>query len=292
MDIAHCCNLSGWTAAQSSWPELSQRAHDGVIVLSDPSELKVRKSGKHADVFYAHIDKVALFRIDIHAREILFAFPDNRWTSHTLRHLLRDQIEPRIIAHKGALVIHAAAVEIESGAVLFVGKSGAGKSTIAAKISQLSGLLISDDAVEVAEANGKWCAKAINPSLRLLPESVEALSLLTDKSEPVAHYSRKAQFQIDGPKGPVPITTIFILDEPPAANRTSISAIRPANAFVALLKASFVLDPSRQDLMLKHKEGLSALLREAPVLNLSYKRDLSELAGLADEILNSIGHSA
>ncbi len=53
-------------------------------------------------------------------------------TPATLQHLLFDQILPRLIAHAGRLVLHASAVGASAGAILFLGGTGQGKSTLAA----------------------------------------------------------------------------------------------------------------------------------------------------------------
>ena len=57
--------------------------------------------------------------------------------AETLRHLLLDQVVPRMLGQGGELVLHASAVELDDGTGLaFVGPSGAGKSTLASSFQK------------------------------------------------------------------------------------------------------------------------------------------------------------
>ncbi len=53
----------------------------------------------------------------------------------TFRHLLINQAIPRLMAHRGRLILHASAVSLKAGeCFLFLGDSGYGKSTLAAAL--------------------------------------------------------------------------------------------------------------------------------------------------------------
>ena len=68
-----------------------------------------------------------------------FSFdPDNRVVScppqldSTTRHQLLDHVLPRVLEHLGHLMIHAGAVCTPHGVIIFVGDTGAGKSSLVA----------------------------------------------------------------------------------------------------------------------------------------------------------------
>lgn len=51
----------------------------------------------------------------------------------------------RLLGRDGGLLVHASSVVFDDGAILFIGHSGAGKSTIAALAEQCGGVVLSDD---------------------------------------------------------------------------------------------------------------------------------------------------
>ena len=54
----------------------------------------------------------------------------------SLDHFLSDQVIPRVLAHRGDHVVHAGAVRSSDAAILMIGPSGRGKSTLAASFDQ------------------------------------------------------------------------------------------------------------------------------------------------------------
>ncbi len=63
----------------------------------------------------------------------------------TIRHLLLDQVLPRLLSHQGHLVLHAGGVTSDHGAIVFLGESGLGKSTLCSSFNQAGFALLSDD---------------------------------------------------------------------------------------------------------------------------------------------------
>ena len=89
----------------------------------------------------------------------------------TVRHLLLDQLLPRVLAHRGETVLHASAVRIGTRAVGFMGKSGSGKSTLAAALAAENCALLSDDGLILELATSAVLALPTYTSLRLWSDS-------------------------------------------------------------------------------------------------------------------------
>ena len=70
----------------------------------------------------------------------------------------------------GALAIHAAAVNIEGRAALFVGDAGDGKSTLTASLLAAGLPLIADDVAVVEHRDGQTRCRSSYPHLKLTPE--------------------------------------------------------------------------------------------------------------------------
>ena len=86
---------------------------------------------RRVDGFLLRFPFLADFVIDAEGCRIgAWAAPDI--DEETLRHLLLDQVLPRVLGYKERLVLHASAVLVNGTAMAFAGNTGAGKSTLAA----------------------------------------------------------------------------------------------------------------------------------------------------------------
>ena len=120
--------------SQPKW-EHHWRDTDGTVSLS------LARSGA-AFILRAH--SVADFRVSESCNSIeICARPDT--SPALLRHLLLDQVMPRVVAQRGRTVLHASAVSVNNSAVAIMGASGAGKSTIASWLYQKGHTLLCDD---------------------------------------------------------------------------------------------------------------------------------------------------
>ncbi len=73
---------------------------------------------------------LADFTISTDGREVV-AYQAEGVSDQTIDHLRLNQVQPLALSRQFKLVLHAAAIEIENFAVVFLGKSGQGKSTLA-----------------------------------------------------------------------------------------------------------------------------------------------------------------
>ena len=81
-----------------------------------------------------------------------------------------------LLQQRGLTTLHASAVGVEGGAVLFAGFKGAGKSTLAAALSERGVPMLSDDLTGVAlGADGRFMALPGVPFSRIATDSLEAL---------------------------------------------------------------------------------------------------------------------
>ena len=96
----------------------------------------------------------------------------------SLRHLLLDQVIPRVWAHTGHLVLHASAVKLPDGRVIaFLGESGWGKSTLVAALQGADCQLISDDCIHLASCEEGVRLTPSYVGLRLNEDSIKALGM-------------------------------------------------------------------------------------------------------------------
>lgn len=108
-------------------------------------------------------------------------------------HAILDQFLPRLLAGDGALMLHAAAVVGADGrALLILGETGCGKSTLCAALVRAGARLLTDDCVRVAVDAGGARAIPGYPGIRLLPDSLAALyGNDVPATVPMADYTAK-----------------------------------------------------------------------------------------------------
>ena len=106
------------------------------------------------------INQIAVFE-DSHTRGIIYNNDSTRFLkggNRSLTLLPTDEIFlSRVLAERRGCFLHACGVFLRNEAYLFVGHSGAGKSTIARMLKEKCGILC-DDRVAVIEKNGKFTA--------------------------------------------------------------------------------------------------------------------------------------
>lgn len=202
------------------------------------------------------------------------------------RHLLLDQVFPLFLSSKGYLVLHTSALAVKNGAIIFAGKSGSGKSTIIANLSNAN-QFISDDFVAFdSELN----LHPTYPVVRLWkePECVnfEFEKINTDNSGDKLRYKINAEdYKVRAYK---PIAFVILRREL-SLNKGdyNLTRIELTEAFKELLSSIFIIDPadsSNQEFIFRK---CTELLSQSNLYSLTF----SDLDGAADNLkmeLNSL----
>jgi len=188
-----------------------------------PKELidVVQRGGAYAagpGRFLLHIEKVGRFLVE-GGRRILVERADGA-SDDDLRVFLLGSSLGALLHQRGILALHASAVVVNGGAVLFAGVSGAGKSTLAAAFARRGHAALADD-VSALTVDRKGCVVA-HPGLRRFKLWRDAV--LTLRYDP-AHLPHV---------------------RPATLNRFSVPIDRLCDAAVPL-RAIFVLLPWNQD---------------------------------------------
>jgi hypothetical protein len=214
----------------------------------------------------------------------------------TLTHLLIDQVLPRVVAHRGHPVLHAAAVQISpEAAVAFVGETGRGKSTLAAIFARAGASLLSDDAIVLCDDGEKISALATYPSLRLWPDSLERLYRERPDVSPMAGYSTKQRIRRPFPNGsaaePVPLVGYYLLDlaTPDSDAVASIDPVTPRESVIPLLSSTFQLDVTDRRRTSRLFEQTTSLADRVPAFKLRYRRGFQQLPAVHEAVARHAG---
>lgn len=284
--------MSGWAVEQG--PPITNAA------LEETEVVRWQDSTTPLTISLVETDQASFHRLRFGPDMAVDVWPDNRIvTRHeddlaqpTMDHLLADQVIPRMLARSGSFVIHAGAVRIGAGAILFLGSSGRGKSTLTCSFDRSAFALLGDDAMIVSALDDRPAVRAVYRSLRLFPDSMDAVMPGEPTAGPVAQLTNKERIDmpVDGDMTDslLPVAAIFALGN--AANDGSI-AIRPltvAETCMALVESSFALDPSDVEQARHRLTHASALARSVPAFEIAYPRNFARLPDVRHAILDQL----
>jgi len=211
-------------------------------------------------------------------------------TPETLRHLLLDQVLPRVVAQKGRLVLHAGAVRVGQEAIAFVGDTGRGKSTLTASFHAAGHSLLSDDGLELLPEESATRIRPTYPSLRLWPETVAGLFARQPDLAPMAHYSSKRRVILNSVESsaPLPLAALYVLtpDAQDDVDGISLTPLSPREACMTIVSNSFQLDVTDLRRATSLLTVASNIAQQLPVFSLAYPRNFAVLPDVRQAILN------
>ena len=227
-------------------------------------------------------------RIDCHPRADI--------AQETINHLLLDQVIPALLAHEGELALHAGGVASDRGAIVFLGESGWGKSTLCASFNQAGFPLLGDDFLLLrADGNG-FAVVPSYPGLRLWPDSRAALAWDAADTTPMAHYATKERLDpaahgLPFRSDPASVTALFALAPPaegPEAERIRIQRLPPREAYMTLLNCAFQLDGSDRERNRRLFQQIANAVDGLNIYSLAYPREMPILPDVRAAILTHL----
>lgn len=232
---------------------------------------------------------IAEFKIEFVTKRIA-AFAWSPAPAETLRHLLHDQVAPRLLANTGQLVLHAGAVETSQGALIVSGLSGEGKSTLLASFDAHGCPLIGDDSIHVRMQGPAATACSLYRSLRLFPDSIDHVLGGGHDWTAVAHYTEKRNITALETRrrmpGYVPVRAIYFLG--PGSPRVSCRRITPSQACMSALEHSFWLDPFDLENTRARLGQAAEFAGKVPAFMLDYPRRYDTLASVREAMLQAL----
>jgi hypothetical protein len=186
----------------------------------------------------------------------------------------------------GALALHAAAVDLDGGAVLLAAPSGSGKTTTATAFLDRGLRVLSEDLTCCRVESGVQVLPG--PGLVKLRHDVKAL-LSSEALSPVLETPEKAHYaiapELRGTGDPVPLRAMVFLAVHDGA--VELRDVSPAQALRDLWAMSFYLpdDESRGRCF----EGLGRLVAGVPTYRLARRLDPESLAATLDTLVERFG---
>ena len=186
---------------------------------------------------------------------------------------------------RGFCVLHASAVERDGRTVAMVGVSGAGKTTLAARLCARGAHLVTDDVLRVDfPVIGAPYVQPGSTELRLRLDEAEAAALLPHAPRRRTADGRTA-VRLEGPTGPGPLSAV-LLPEVVDEGTVQVAAVAGQGALLALVGSPRTAWVSKRE-QARQVRDLARLARAVPVLQVRVPRGLDG-GEVADEVWRQV----
>lgn len=205
-----------------------------------------------------------------------------------------QQILPLVLAHQGARVYHGGAVAIEGRAVVVLGPSGQGKSTLVAAFARRGFAFLSDDCLVVEAADRGLVAIPQTPVMRMWHDSARTMA----GSEEQIHYhpgSPKprvlacANLPYCGTA--LPVSHMLVLGDS-NVGEPMLTPLSPADAVIAWASNAFILDLKDRARLTDNLRWAAEMVSAIPAHRLDYPRRYDVLDAVVDAVLAQFGTAA
>jgi hypothetical protein len=200
-----------------------------------------------------------------------------------LRTMLQGRLMACLLRQRGCLPLHASGVAIEGQGVLFVGESGAGKSTTAAAFYSRGHSVLTDDVGALYVAGVSVGLLTAWSGLRLLDD---ARKLIQRRPARADFQSDKHVFRLERPESAAsfPVKRIYLL-EYSTGDQLSVRSevLRGSSAAAALNSHSFLRSwRAGNELLRINLRRCASVAAVMPVHRLIRQRSLAVLPALVD----------
>lgn len=235
---------------------------------------------RRGDSYLLGFPGVAVFHV-CPQKSLIEVFPEESTNEIESVRMLLDQVLPRLLFHKGHVVLHASAVVLfGKAAVAFLGETGRGKSTLAGSFHKSGAGFLTDDCLLIQAIDSGLLAIPAYSSLRLWPDSFDALGyeLPTGMSNKLSEGKyRLAIKQRESGLLEAKLAALFVLgspDDAPVDGRVSCKPLSGSQAMMSLIESAFVLDPVSVDAARQNFSLLGMLSKQdTPIYSLNYERN-------------------
>ena len=293
-----------FTIFESAAPVIPESPCEEVFKWETESGVTWLEVTSTASDYFLHFPGYANVRVSRDAKRVVFhREPGIPWM--TLEHLLLDQAIPLVLSLAGKFVLHCSAVASPAGALVFSGKAGQGKSTLAAAFALRGFPLLTDDSLLLRPEGRAIMSYPSYPSLRLWPEDTRHFEQLGGEISEVAHYTSKKRLRLDTGRGsfaerPVKTAALYLLanatgaegrplrqDRPRSRGNAPVSIVKLSarEAFMELVQNSLHMDPAGRVSLKAQTERMAVLANAIPAFRLSYPHEHALLPNVVEKVL-------
>jgi len=252
---------------------LENPINSGVLYQAAPSQ------------FLLQMPKIARYLVR-NGNEIIVE-PEPGSLAEEVRLFLLGTVWAALLHQRELLVLHASAISTPKGAVILMGRSSSGKSSLAAAFYRHGCPVLADDTVAIDIIDGQCLAYPAFPQLRLWPDMLQALEIKPE--EVLALRPKLAKRALPTPDEfkcePQPVCAIYLLG-------THIEKEIKLEKFKGMVRFSTLLNNTFREKFLgglgvrpAHFQKVSKVAQKIPTASLIRPEQPPQLEMLADTIL-------
>ena len=204
--------------------------------------------------------------------------PESESRRAELEELFAHSVAPRLNQLRGAPSFHASGVSLGASVVGFLGRSGMGKSTLAASLAN-RWPVVSDDSLLVSIESGRPIVKPSGRTSRLRDDTLAHMRL--SGSEHRIYGKHIVALPTEGSE--LPLSCLYVLGTSEIGATTERFSQR--DGLLALAEHLHRIDPFDSDLLAQEMSFLEAIVRRVPVRKLLYPRRFERIGEVAEAIL-------
>jgi hypothetical protein len=230
-------------------------------------------------------EDVGSFQV-IRGREIVFD-PIQGVEDGLLHHVILGSVLAILLHQRGLLVLHASSVADPDGAVVVLGDSGWGKSTVAAALCSRGFGFVTDDVLSIDNESGTLKAVPGIPRVKMAQDAAVMLGYDPGRLQPLYSGLDKKALPMNDVfvSEPIPIKCVYVIDEGDVLETKEMST---AEAMMETIRHSIIARVPEDSRAAAHFEQCAHLARSVTYRWLRMERDNSTLADLADMVADDI----
>jgi hypothetical protein len=239
---------------------------------------------------YVRWEGVGEFLISPDGRQITGRQDDEAHEESFQVYLLGQALSYALVK-QGFEPLHATAIVVNGEAVVLLGNSGFGKSSLAACFLDAGHRLLTDDLLILRPTGQGIMAYPGPPRIKLFPKLARRFRHEAARGIAMSLESKKLILPLrhaQSVRHPVPLGGIYALLPPrPIARRQAVrlTPLSPRESFIALVKNTFnyrIVNPARLERQFDAAAGVVSVM---PVKKVSYPRILARLPEVRDALL-------
>lgn len=245
--------------------------------------------------FLLNVDDVGRYLVVSGSRVVIQKL--DRATDEDVRVFLLGTCLGALLQQRGGFALHASAVNINGGAVAFMGVSGIGKSTLASAFWRKGHPVLTDDVCLFGLESGWPMVLPGYPQTKLWLDILREFGMDEDQFRPIRNRVEKRAVPLDAcfSLDPVPLRKIYLLHTK-NTDGVELELVKPADRYVLLHRNTYrhqFLDG--QPMQPVHFQLMSLLSSKIPLVRVwrqSYRISIDALVEAIEEDLASVPGSS
>jgi hypothetical protein len=210
-----------------------------------------------------------------------------------LQHVLARRVLPRTGMLHGRIGLHAASVSDGRRAVIILGASHAGKSTLSAALHQhLGWQVLADDISLITPGEHSVCCFRVGTGTCLRADAQARLQISATDSRSIPHQSEKRWCAADSESGPAAtVVRAIVVLSPDGRDRIRLSRLSPARALVDASARQVLFSPPDRTARSAVMNSLARVVERVPAYAFSYPRSFDCLPAVTARLRDCLEQS-